>query len=340
MKNIFTALLVTLALCSCNQKPKNGAVTFVHNDGRQTIDVLVDGKLFTTFLYPDTLEKQALYPIYTASGTEITRGYPMAPRPFERVDHGHHVGMWFNFGDVNGVNFWNNSFAVKPEDKPKHGIIKFKGIKEENPAAGKLVVESEWVNYGDTALLAEETTYIFSGSDSMRTIEHISKLTALTDITFTEDVEGMLGIRMDRVFEEPTDKPLRYTDENGIVSDSLTIHNEGLNGKYRNQFGDKGPDVWGKKSPWVALRGTKDGQLITVAVIDNQSNFGYPAWSHARGYGMFSTNNIGGRAFDPNGPEVKLFVKKGDSVIFKHKVIIANGELADDYLTQEAEAYK
>lgn len=40
-----------------------------------------------------------------ASGKVITRGYPMNPRPFERMDHPHHVGLWFNFGDVNGLDF-------------------------------------------------------------------------------------------------------------------------------------------------------------------------------------------------------------------------------------------
>ena len=29
-------------------------------------------------------------------------GFPLDPRPGERVDHPHHVGLWFNYGDVNG----------------------------------------------------------------------------------------------------------------------------------------------------------------------------------------------------------------------------------------------
>ena len=35
------------------------------------------------------------------------------------------MGLWLNFGDVNGLDFWNNSLAVKPENKHRYGSIKF-----------------------------------------------------------------------------------------------------------------------------------------------------------------------------------------------------------------------
>ena len=48
----------------------------------------------------------------------------MDPRPGERVDHPHHVGMWFNYGDVNSLDFWNNSTDIPAEKKSGFGIIK------------------------------------------------------------------------------------------------------------------------------------------------------------------------------------------------------------------------
>ena len=62
------------------------------------VEVTVDGKPFTTYMWPDTLEKPVLYPITTASGIVVTRGFP--PLANERQDHPHHVGLWFNYGDV------------------------------------------------------------------------------------------------------------------------------------------------------------------------------------------------------------------------------------------------
>ena len=103
---LFTGVLFV----TCLQAQK---VQFKQVDKDKKVEVFVDNKFFTAFIYPDNMEKQSLYPIIASSGKIITRGYPLQPRPFERTDHPHHVGMWFNFGDVNGLDFWNNSFAKR-----------------------------------------------------------------------------------------------------------------------------------------------------------------------------------------------------------------------------------
>src|SRR5882757_1995727 len=79
-------------------------VKFVTDEKGKKVDVMIGGKLFTSYIYPDDLDKPVLYPVYTSKGTVITRGFPRDPRPGERVDHPHHVGIWFNYGDVNGLD--------------------------------------------------------------------------------------------------------------------------------------------------------------------------------------------------------------------------------------------
>ena len=103
-------------------------VRLVRDDAKQRVDVFVDGKPFTSYIYPSTLKKPVLYPIRSAGGTLVTRGFPLEPRPGERVDHPHHVGLWFNYGDVNGFDFWNNSDAIKPEERPKMGTVVHKAV--------------------------------------------------------------------------------------------------------------------------------------------------------------------------------------------------------------------
>jgi len=171
-----------------------------------------------------------LYPIVTASGKEITRGYPINPRPFERTDHPHHVGLWFNFGDVNGLDFWNNSFAVKPEDKHRYGSIKFREIVEANPKTGTLITRSDWVNNDGEVLLNEKTTFVFSEENGIRSIDRTTELTAQTQVTFNENKEGLLGMRMDRAFEEPSTEPGQFLDANGNVTEVPVLNNEGVNG--------------------------------------------------------------------------------------------------------------
>ena len=314
-------------------------VTFKNLPQEKKTEVFINGRLFTAFLYPDNMEKQVLYPLTSASGKLITRGYPIAPRPFERTDHPHHVGLWFNFGNVNGLDFWNNSFAIKPADKPRYGTIKFRKIVSEDPGQGRLVTASDWEDMQGNVLLKEETTYLFDGDADMRSVERITKLKAAQEVVFEENKEGLLGLRLDRAFEEPATKPEKFLDANGVVTEVPVLNNEGVNGVYRNAEGVKGGDVWSKRSPWVALRAEKEGEVITIVVLDHPKNPNYPAWSHARGYGLFASNNLGGRAFDKNAEPVKLELKPGQEVTFRHKVVIG-GDLDDRAIVEMAKQFE
>ena len=96
-------------------------VEVVRHEADRRVDVLVGGKPFTAYVWPTTLKKPVLYPIRSATGVVVTRGYPLEPRPGERVDHPHHAGLWFNYGDVNGLDFWNNSDAIKADAGAEDG---------------------------------------------------------------------------------------------------------------------------------------------------------------------------------------------------------------------------
>ena len=69
-------------------------VRVVPNEAERRVDVLVGGQPFTAYIYPQRLKKPVLYPLRTARGTLVTRGFPLDPRPGERVDHPHQVGIW------------------------------------------------------------------------------------------------------------------------------------------------------------------------------------------------------------------------------------------------------
>jgi hypothetical protein len=101
----FIQLLIIILLISAGFQKAHGQVEFRHDSDNNKVEIYIDDQLFTNFFYPDDLEKPVLYPIYTASGKEITRGYPYNPRPFERTDHPHHVGLWLNFGGCEWAGF-------------------------------------------------------------------------------------------------------------------------------------------------------------------------------------------------------------------------------------------
>lgn len=304
-KLILSFLLFLLYLCPI--PAQNGQVQFINKPDSQKVNVLIDNRLFTEFLYSDTLYKQILYPIYTASGKEITRGYPARPKAGERTDHPHQMGLWFNFGDVNGLDFWNNSYAVPADKKHQYGTIRFDRIKKIDEEKRQFTVSANWTDATGHILLLEETTYTFSGKPHFRNIQRTTTLTAAEDhIRITENKEGLLGMRMAKELEE---------DCSGI---------------YRNKEGDTGATVWAKRSPWVSLSGEIDKEPVSIVLIDHPTNPNYPGWSHARGYGLFAINNLGGRCFDTNTKEVRILLNKGETITFAYKIMIKDGSPASD----------
>ncbi len=327
------AWIIGMVLVSLASGKVSGGVDVVPDEAGKKVDILFDGRLFTSYIYPDDLEKPVLYPVYTAKGTVITRGFPRDPRPNERVDHPHHVGLWFNFGDVNGLDFWNNSFAIPAEKKSQYGSIRHRKIMKAFGGAekGVLVVSADWIDHAGNVLLKEETQWTFSGKGDWRIIERKTKLTAQKDaVTFTDNKEGLIAIRMDRAFEEPSDKPELFLDSNGNPTEVKAMNNEGVNGVYRNSEGLEKGAVWGKPARWVNLSAEKNGEKISVAILDHKKNPGYPAHSHARGYGLFSTNNMGSQVFDKDAPLFVLTVNPGKSVVFNHEIIVKTGSFATD----------
>lgn len=296
--------------------------------GDHKVDVMVDGKLFTSYQYPENMEKPYLFPVNAPNGSVITRGFPLAPRAGERTDHPHHIGIWFNHGNVNGLDFWNNSSAIPADKKDSYGHIVVKDIVNvKNGKQGTLEVISNWDDNKGNTLLVEKAVYIFSGDKTSRTIDHISTLTAVKDpVTFSDNKEGMFAIRVDRAFEMPTNQPATFTDAQGNPTTVRATDNTGVTGMYYASSGAKGEDVWSTRNDWVILSGTKDNVLTTFGIFDHPKNFGYPSHSHARGYGLFSTNNIGSNSYNKDHEKIAITLQKGESLTLRHRFYVQSGQ--------------
>ena len=331
---ILTATVLVMLFVSCAH-PRTAKVTFREESHASRINIFVGDRYFTTLLYSDTLEKPLLFPILTPSGKTITRGYPIDPRPYERTDHPHQVGLWFNFGDVNGLDFWNNSTAIAPEKKEGYGHIRLDSVLQVDPEAGELITLSSWRDHHEKRLLSEITTYRFSGdAEQNRFIERISHLTALQQVTLRSNKEGLFAIRVDRAFEEESEKPSNRLDASSLPANEPFAYNEGVNGHYRNREGMSGEEeVWGKRTPWVALTAEKEGEIITLVMLDHPLNPGHPGWPHARGYGLFSMNNLGGDAVEPGSEPVQIMLEPGEEITFHHMLIIG-GEMTDETINE------
>lgn len=334
-------LAAFLTACGDGQKKSNGStasdeedgakehrITLVQNDAEKRVDVMIDGELFTAYIYPETVKKPVLYPIKSAQGTTVTRGFPLESRAGERIDHPHHVGLWLNYGDVNGLDFWNNSDAIPEEKRAHYGTIVHKEINRisNGDDKGELEVSMEWVDHEGKTLLKENTTFIFSGTDRKRVIDRITTLTALeSDVSMKDNKEGFIGIRVARELEHPADKPEKFTDASGNPTDVPVLNNEGVTGWYTSSEGLEGHDVWGTRAKWMNLSGEIEGENIAIAIFDHPDNVGYPTYWHARGYGLYAANPLGQEAMSEGKETLNFGLKANEAVTFKHRVIIYSG---------------
>ncbi|HRH61228.1 MAG TPA: PmoA family protein [Chitinophagaceae bacterium] len=118
MKKYFAILMACSTTYVYAQKIKIESIP-----SQQKAVITINGKPFTQFNYPDSLPKPFLWPIIAAGGENITRGFPIQPRANEPIDHPHHIGLWLNYENVNGIDFWNNSYAIPAAEKSKYGHI-------------------------------------------------------------------------------------------------------------------------------------------------------------------------------------------------------------------------
>ena len=72
---------------------------------------------------------------------------------------------------------------------------------------------------------------------------------------------------------------------------------------------------------------------------DHPGNPGYPTYWHARGYGLFAANNLGQNAFDPKQPEMKRTIAPGESMTFRHRVMIVNGPVEPARMNAEHQKF-
>ena len=334
---LFGATALVAYFAAANPHPSDRVSVAVNQEQRR-VDVAIDGQPFTSYIWPERLAKPVLYPLRTAKGTIITRGYPLEPRPGERVDHPHHVGMWFTYENVNGIDFWNNSEAIKPQDAPKMGTIRHRSIvlARGGPDEGELEVQADWLTYSKKVLLEEHTRFVFRGGPDFRSVDRITTLGALDEkVVFADAKDGMLGLRVVRALETPSDKAEVFTDASGRATTVAKLENTGVNGVYLTSEGKKGEAAWGTRGRWCNLSGKIADEPVTITILDHPRNPGFPTYWHARGYGLFAANPLGEKVFSNGNEELSLTLGPHQSVTFRYRILITS-EMASPEGTEAA----
>jgi len=331
MSKLFSALIFLFLSMAGLSQEKNGFAIVERKDKKQ-VDVLFNGKLLTAYCYYDSSRKPILFPVKTVDGITVTRSYPFQKIAGERTDHPHHTGIWLNYESVNGLDFWNNSTAIAPEKRIHYGTIIHQKITSQktNGNTASLSAAAIWVRPDSKVLLKEQTTFNFNVKENDFIIDRITTLTASdTTVVFRDAKDGMFAIRVARELELPSKEKSSFVDDKGNVTE-VPPSGAGVTGMYYSSGGLKGDSVWSTQGKWVMLTGKKDGKDITIGMFDHPANIGYPAYWHARGYGLFAVNPLGRKIFSNGKEELNFSLKPGESVTFRYRIVVHSGKVLSE----------
>jgi hypothetical protein len=137
--------------------------------------------------------------------------------------------------------------------------------------------------------------------------------------------EGMYAIRVARQLELPSEEDVRLLDKAGKPGTEIANENNGVTGNYRSSEGITGDAVWSTRARWMNLSGTINDEKISIVICDHPENVSYPTYWHARGYGLFSANPLGGNDFTGGKEVVNFSIPSGKSVILRYRIIVNSG---------------
>lgn len=242
-------------------EPAQGGVEVRFAQDHKALDILIGGKLFTSYVFDRGYLKPYLGPIYTAEGTTYTR------LDLETKEHPHQRSVFLAVGDVNGVDFWNENAETRGEERHQAIESMISGS-----AWGGFTAKNVWCDHKGVPMLDEKRTFTFYNQpESCRYVDVEATFTAsYGDVHFGNTKEaGPLGIRVNEEMR---------ADRTGGFVNAYGARNEA--------------ECWGRPASWCDYSGMIEGKKYGIAVFDNEDNERYPTTWHIRNYGLFAANNL------------------------------------------------
>jgi hypothetical protein len=299
--------------------------------GPQKIAVQIDGQPFTEFFIAgDQVVKPYLFPLRAATGTYVTRMWPLEKVAEEdkmfaaktiKPDHPHQRGLWFAHDSVNKLDFWN----IAPLDTPPYNrsdrgkiVLKKVGKVTSGKKQGSIAAVFQWQDHGGAPLLTESRVMTFYADPALRVVDFDIALTAVQKVVFGDSKDGFFGIRLRPVLQED-------------VGTGHIVNADGLKGEKA---------LWGKPSNWCDYSGSIGDEKVGVAILDDPRNPRHPVRWHARAYGLFAANPFGAAAFTGDKTQAApTELEPGQSLRFRYRLIIHPGDAAAANIAAQWDKY-
>jgi len=279
--------------------------------GPDKIAIEIHGRPFGDFYVAGKdVTKPYLWPLRAATGTYVTRAWPMEDvdeeKSIVKKDHQHQRGMWFAIEKLNGLDFWNNEASYKTPNRGKIVLNKVVGTKS-GARQGSITAKFDWTNLEGHKVLTETRTMTFYDEPDRRTVDVDITLDPVETVKIEDSKDSGFAIRLRPVLQE----------------DHGTGHITNADGKTTEK------EVWGKPSNWCDYSGEINGEKVGIAILDNPANPGHPVRWHVRAYGLFGANAFGQGVFESakNAPKTDITLNAGQKVRYRYRVIIHPGDV-------------
>ncbi|MGV8091546.1 MAG: PmoA family protein [Mangrovibacterium sp.] len=216
------------------------------------IDINIDNKLFTSYIFSEEEKYPFFYPVNGPSGASVTS--------MRNSNYPHHSSLFFGCDKVNGGNFW-----------------------QEGLERGQIVsLHAEIVETGgDRVVISDECIWKRPGATAPVKDTRVITVTAPSKEIFQIDFEITMEMLLD-----VTILKTNHSLFSGRMDPDLAVTNGGT---MINAEGDRGEKAtFGKASPWMDCYGKRGDQVEGMAILQHPSNAWFPSPWFTRDYGFFS----------------------------------------------------
>jgi hypothetical protein len=289
--------------CAAAAADSKGGVKITRFDDRLRIEI--NGELFSEYHFKD-VSRPYLYPVIGPGHLPMTRDWPMKDTDNEEHDHKHHRSLWFEHGEMNGVDFWS--------EEPRAGKTvheEFTEIKSGDDS-GLIRTKDKYVALdGKVVCTDERTIRIYNRPDERLLDFEVTLHASNGDLVLGDTKEGTMAIRLNETMRLTSNKFNKGKATGHIVSSE----------------GARDGETWGKRADWCDYHGPVDGKIGGVAIFDHPQNPRHPTWWHVRDYGLFAANPFGLHDFEKKPASAgNLTVSSGKSVTFRYRIYIHGGD--------------
>jgi len=250
------------------------------------INVSVNGKFFTSYIFSDDEKYPFFYPVNgPVSGGSVTS--------MRNAVYPHHTSLFFGCDLVNGGNYWQEGLLRGRIISVNAGIIKEGG--------DSVIISDEciWSRPGASSPIKDTRVYIITApSETEYRIDVEIKMEALMDVTIKKTNHSLFSARM--------------AADLAVTSGGTMINAEGIKSE---------KETFGKKSAWMDFYGKRGNATEGLAILQHPSNPWYPAPWFTRDYGFISPTPM----YWPQDDK-ETILKKGTVLNLRYRVIIHSGD--------------